>query len=236
MSCSAIQMQQHVPSRQSAEPISGYQERIDWQPYTKRIDPYSIPADSYASIPDAFAKTTSMIEFQQKLTTDNPIYLQMGSVDKSDPTQSPRDFCQGEKSSINKNIQNIPSFKGETIASNNAVDKILSEALYTPSPSYPERYPLYRTDPYNPDQLGSELLEGYAVVDNIEYTSGMSIYRLFLWILLIVTLIYGAYYLYGKYSKKSATATGGDPWDSVKMVNPNNLFGPDTFAVSKKFN
>lgn len=225
MSCSAIN-QTHRPS-DSTRPqsdISGIQQRIGWQPYTKRIDSYSVPADSYADINGAFDKSAPMMEFQQKLAMDNPIYSHMGS-DDPDPINA-----------INKNIQSVlnspsktkPGFRGETLASIASADRNVSEALYTPKVSYPYEYPLYRTDRYDPDDMGSELLEGYSVDANIS-GDGMSWFRFFLWILLIVVIIYGIYYMYNKNSNKNAS---GGFTDLFSSSTSSNKFD---FDFNKKF-
>jgi hypothetical protein len=69
-----------------------------------------------------------------------------------------------------------------------------ANSLQTPTPSYPNVYPLYRNDRYDPDELDSELLEGYSLCDEFEYNTGMSFGNFLLWIILIALIIYAIYY------------------------------------------
>jgi hypothetical protein len=206
MSCPASQYNQTVsPRPQGAQPVQGYQERIGWQPYTKRIDPYSAPADSYATVNGAFAKSEPMIEFQKKLATNNPIYLQVpdDQSKQSDLLASPQAINQNLKNLINSPTSGPssgPSFKPDV-----EIERI-ANSLYTPTPSYPLEYPLYRTAYYDPRELDSELLEGFSIVDNIEYTTGMGFPQFLLWLILIVLVIYAIYYFTTNYSTSPTNA------------------------------
>lgn len=66
----------------------------------------------------------------------------------------------------------------------------IANSLSTSNPSYPHVYPLYRNTRFNPNQTGSNLLEGFG------YSSNQSWFVTLLWIVLIIAIIYGLYYMY----------------------------------------
>lgn len=205
----------HQPLIQAGLP---QQQQINQPQYSRQIDPYSIPGDSYATVDNAFSKTPSMMEFQQKIATDNPLYPPTDG-----PSNVPHPIKQDQSTqSINKNIQNL--FESSLDYSNSPnrknIDKVI-ESVYSPKNPRNIKYP---KDEYISDEYESELLEGYDQVgDNIELRSEMSTPRLFLWILLAVMLIYGAYYLYNKNLKNSSSPK----YD----FNPASIFNKNTFRT-----
>lgn len=94
-------------------------------------------------------------------------------------------------------------------------------------------FPLSRRQYYNPERLGTELLEGYDVLSdlqlaamqanaNVEQTTGMSIFKLVLLIVLVAALIYGIYYLYtNNTSSKSMSIKSPGPMETSGMSSIN---------------
>lgn len=212
------------------------QQQINQQLYSKTIDPYSNKGDSYASIDNAFSKTPSMTEFQRKIATDNPLY----PLGPEPPINEQNPLHQ----SINKNIQNLfdsPNRSSPRDYSNRKnVDKII-ESVYSPKAKSPYREISHRNVPKpvsrrmnsRDDQYGysvsnQSLMNQYdseylpEEYYQSEYDEKMSISRTFLWILLIITLIYGAYHLYNKNLKHTSSTP-------TKWFNPASIFDKNTF-------
>jgi hypothetical protein len=107
-------------------------------------------------------------------------------------------------------------------------------------------FPLTRTQYYPPNELGTSLLEGYGLVDDITQdasalnkrvvdSTGMSIFKLFLLFLLIIALLYGIYHLWTDSPTKTSSIqiTTSKPTsdidlktvtESIKKFNKQRLF------------
>ncbi len=159
-------------------------------------------SDLYANLDDAYNKSDSMIEFQYRLTKKNSLYDQddgmLASPGVTSINQSLQKILTQNQTRSPRRSEQLSS-QPENLDEN--VDEIMN-SLYTPEASYPPVYPLYRTERYDPDRTGSELLEGFVTVTD----NGMGTFRTILWILLIAVVIYGIYYLYTETSKNATVS------------------------------
>lgn len=151
MACSFNQQTQSNLSDQNSN-IMGFEERITWQPYSKRIDPYSIPSDAYSDLAGAFNGSDAMIEFQKKMTSTNPIYSHIEYLNNKQSVDKVSDI----NASLAK-LSDLGPSPSDQIDMHTLHE--INNSLYTKNPSYPDSYPLDRTESYDPENLGSTLLD-----------------------------------------------------------------------------
>lgn len=146
--------------------------------FSSNLGVHNDSTHSFADVQSAFSKTDTMKQFESSIKHNNPIYKD--NEQQSQPFDSQ---LEAINSNLENYLKNIPD-------NNDSSPKII--------------YPLTRNQYYSPEQTGTELLEGYDVVDEIkqgysdmddsitEYT-GMNIYKWILILFLLVIFIYALY-------------------------------------------
>lgn len=192
--------------------------------------------DQYANLETAYAKSDHMIKFQHKLQEGNDVYepSEMSSAPQVPPVSQTTQHISQPPSASNTNMS-VKQFihkKNENIAPvrkhrhNRSAPEVfdqtiideLSGALFTPVPTYPHIYPLYRDTRFDAYATGSNLLERFG--DDDGSSTGMGLFRAILWIVLILAIIYGFYYLYTEQSNSG---------DSGSSAIGSGIFHKNTF-------
>lgn len=195
--------------------------------YSQNITAYSSSPDSLASFDYAFGESEQMAMFQNKMRQDNPIYSPTDNI----PPHAPfgNEAIKMETAAINRDMKKM---MGEHFQQSSETQYELNKnpmvgSIAVNEKKYPAsvcntnvQFPLTRMQHYNAQKLGTNLLEGFDPLTGLEYnvkeTTGMSLFKLILLIILIGALIYGAYYL----CNSEENYTGIAPSDSRMFGNP----------------
>jgi hypothetical protein len=154
--------------------------------FSSNLGVHNDSTHSFADVQSAFSKTDTMKQFESSIKHNNPIYKdneQLSQPYDNQPSQPYDNQLEIINSNLENYLKNIPD-------NDDSNPKII--------------YPLTRNQYYSPEQTGTELLEGYNAIDEIQqgysdmddsitkYT-GMNIYKWILILFLLAVFIYALY-------------------------------------------
>jgi len=217
--------------------VRGLEEKINWQPYSKRIDS-SVPSEAYSEVDNAFDHSEPMQAFRRKIMQGNSIYAHPLIADK-DPSADKRMMVD----MINQNLQSMKDEsqipqpaavphpeKDRSAPINKRTLNQMDNALMTPSPSYPGFYPSNRNAIYNPYASSN-----YSFMDTIGLREGkINVIKFILWVLAAALIVYGIYQWYvnagGSDQVKRASKKLSD---SLNLDNYKEVFSKKKFRISQ---